>query len=252
MSNNYFSFKQFTIHQDRCAMKVGTDGTLLGAWADMPTIRNTAAILDAGTGTGLIALMMAQRFTGATIRAIDIDPEAVAQAIANAQASPFAGRISVDHIALQDLHDGPFDAIVCNPPYFIDSLRCPDQKRTAARHADTLSYTDLMSAAFRLLTDDGELSVVIPAECLSRMHSAAAIAGLFVKRECGVKTTERKAPKRYLVAYTKHQPETDWGKSEIIIGSNHYCHLLGSFYLNMPDESSKGRETPQSTHGCKD
>jgi len=161
MSNDYFQFRQFIVHQQRCAMKVGTDGTLLGAWAWAPSGR--CRILDIGTGTGLIALMMAQRFPESSVLGIDIDPEAVAQATENVQLSPFSERINILQKDLMKFVDTDgFDAIVSNPPYFVDSLECPDDQRTMARHTVSLTYEGLIRQAYRLLKDDGCLSLVIP------------------------------------------------------------------------------------------
>ena len=198
MSNSYFEFKRFTIRQERCAMKVGTDGTLLGAWAEIPLGLGIPRILDLGTGTGLIALMMAQRYPEAEITGIDIDPEAVAQAQENVAASPFASRITIIQSDACDFEAEPFDAIVVNPPYFVDALACPDDQRTTARHAVSLSYAALMDSAWRLLQDEGTLSVVIPADCRSQMESEARLRGFFLSRRCWVKTTPKKAPKRCL------------------------------------------------------
>ena len=203
MANDYFQFKQFTIHQQRCAMKVGTDGTLLGAWAQVP--KNSARILDIGTGTGLIALMMAQRFPDATVLGIDIDCEAVSQAKENVAASPFASRME---ILLQNVLDFEckefFDAIVSNPPYFVDALKCPDQHRTIARHTISLTYEDLMKSAYRLLKPDGKFSLVIPSESRSILETEASMAGFFLSRVCQIRTTPRKHPKRQLIEFQKH------------------------------------------------
>ena len=141
MPNPFFRFKQFTVYHDRCAMKVGTDGVLLGAWTNLSQSRR---ILDIGTGTGLIALMMAQRVPEVPITAIDIDAEAVNQANENFSASPWNNRLEA---VLQDVctytEKNSFDTIVSNPPYFINSLKCPDNQRTTARHTDTLdAYND--------------------------------------------------------------------------------------------------------------
>ena len=136
MRNPFFSFKQFTVRHDRCAMKVGTDGVLLGAWAD---VRHSRSILDVGTGTGLIALMLAQRCPQAQIVGIDIDEAAVGQALENMSASPWAERLSAQCQDVRSLcQEGCYDTIVSNPPYFVDSLKCPDEQRTTARHTDTL------------------------------------------------------------------------------------------------------------------
>lgn len=233
MSNSYFSFKRFTVRQEKCAMKVGTDGTLLGAWATLPPGIALPRILDVGTGTGLIALMMAQRFDNATVKAIDIDEDAVCQATENVIASPFSTRVSVEKIALQELQGTTFDAIVCNPPYFVDSLKCPDDRRTVARHADSLRYEELMSASFRLLDSEGELSVVIPADSVGRMNSAAAIAGFHQKRICGIKTTPSKPTKRFLLAYSKQHAKTVPEESEVVIGDENYKRMMSEFYLHL-------------------
>lgn len=227
-----FQFKQFSICQDRCAMKVGTDGVLLGAWA-----RGGHRVLDIGTGTGVIALMMAQRFVGAEVLGIDIDAVAVAQASENAMASPFASRVSMLQADVCTFQSAmPFDSIVCNPPFFIDSLPSPDARRSIARHTDTLSYRQLMQNSWRLLADEGQLSVVIPFDCRERLESEAFIVGFFKTREVAVKTTPRKAPRRYLLAFSKHS--ADFEKSEGVIEdvpghrSLWYETLTGDFYCS--------------------
>ena len=151
-----FAFKKFVIHQDHCAMKVGTDGVLLGAWAN-----GGSRILDIGTGTGLIALMMAQRFADATIDAVEIDAEAAAQARENVAATAYADRISIAETAIQlyPTHH-KYDAIVSNPPFFIDSLINPNAQRTTARHACALKYCELFAAVKALLDSDGEFSAI--------------------------------------------------------------------------------------------
>ena len=232
MSNERFQFKTFAVQQDRCAMKVGTDGVLLGAWAAGGT-----RILDVGTGTGLIALMMAQRFASASVTAIDIDEEACLQATANVMASPYSDRIAILHTALQQFDTVTcFDCIVANPPFFIDGLRNVEARRANARHTDMLSYDDLCRSAARLLTDDGEMSVVLPVDYMERFVASAVIAGLYLRRKHLVKTSFRKPPKRCLLAFCKQRPDrlsehvftmfdregemTEW-----------YEKLTGSFYL---------------------
>lgn len=230
MANDYFQFRHFTVYQNRCAMKVGTDGTLLGAWA-----RGGQTVLDTGTGTGLIALMMAQRFPEAQVVGVDVDPEAVAQARENVAISPFASRIQLLHADIRTLHHSSFTTIVSNPPYFVDSLACPDGQRTLARHTTSLSYRELMQAVCRLLADDGEFSVVIPFDCKARMEDEAALAGLFKVRECAVKTTPRKQPRRYLMAFRKHPAELELTEGVIEtspnVRSSWYQELTKDFYL---------------------
>jgi len=205
MAKGHFEFKQFTIHQECCAMKVGTDGTLLGAWTSAPA--GVRRILDIGTGTGLIALMMAQRFPEAEVIGIDIDSEAVTQATTNVVASPFSNRVRIILANIADFSVEPFDAIVCNPPFFVDSLTCPDPSRTIARHTGSLTYKTLMQSVKRLLKDDGLFSVVVPVDYRSQLLSEAALAGLILSKECAIKTTPKKTPKRCLMEFRK-QPVT--------------------------------------------
>ncbi|MBO7379044.1 MAG: methyltransferase [Bacteroidales bacterium] len=230
MSNDFFQFKQFIVRQDSCAMKVGTDGTLLGAWA-----RGGERILDIGTGTGLIALMMAQRFEKAIVDAIDIDAEACDQARRNAAESPFRERINVCNKSLQEFAGQEtvkrYDSIVSNPPYFVHSLKASDERRSMARHAETLSYYDLMKCSSNMLSEDGEMSVVIPFDCRKNLEEAAILSGLFSSRICAVKTKPVKAPKRYLLAFTKHP--TTVVQEELVIGSDEYVEMMKDFYLKL-------------------
>lgn len=218
-----FQFKQFTVEQELCAMKVGTDGVLLGAWA-----KGGQRILDAGTGMGVIAMMLAQRYPGARVTAIDIDEGAVRQAQQNVTKSPFAAQVTVLQETLQE-HQGEYDAIVSNPPFFIDSLAAPDEQRNMARHTATLTYAELMQAAYRLLSDEGELSVVVPFDYRQRMEDEAIFVGFFPSRVCAVKTTERKPAKRYLLAFRKHPCPCE--KEQLTIGSEDYQALTSAFYL---------------------
>ena len=232
MANDYFRFQRFTIRQGQCAMKVGTDGTLLGAWALLPAAAETEAplVLDIGTGTGLIALMMAQRYPQVRVVGIDIDDAAVSQARANVAESPFASRVNIvegDVVQPDILAGQSFDAIVCNPPFFEDALVCPDDRRTLARHAVTLSFAQLMGRARQLLTDGGELSVVVPADGKARLESEAALAGLFKVRQCSVFTSSLKPPRRFLMAFRRHPAELEL--SELAIGSDQYRTLMDGF-----------------------
>ena len=168
MPNDYFQFQQFRIEQGACAMKVSTDACLLGAAADLT---GATRLLDIGTGTGLLALMAAQRHPTVEIEAVEIDAAAAAQAAANAAASPWAGRIRVSGMSLADYAATParppFSHIICNPPFFRQSLRSPDAARTTARHeaADTLSFEALAAFAAQFLLPSG------------LAHGAAAAAG---------------------------------------------------------------------------
>jgi tRNA1Val (adenine37-N6)-methyltransferase len=235
MSNDYFQFRQFVVHQQRCAMKVGTDGTLLGAWAAAPS--GQCRILDIGTGTGLIALMMAQRFPEAEVTGIDIDEDAVTQAVENVRLSPFSERVRIyrqDIVNFTDIIG--FDAIVSNPPYFVDSLACPDDQRTIARHAVSLTYKQLMHQAYHLLKDEGRFSVVVPSDCRAKIEAAACLEGFFTTRVCLIKTTPRKQPKRQLIEFQKH-PVSELDISEGVIEvspnvrSEWYQQLTKEFYI---------------------
>lgn len=222
-----FRFKQFTIWQDECGMKVGTDGVLLGAWA-----RGGYRVLDVGTGTGIIALMMAQRYPEAQVLGIDIDEGAVRQAALNVEASPFARQICIGQMRVQNMDDaqaGRYDAVVSNPPFFIDSLQAPDRQRNMARHAETLTYADLMQAASRLLAADGELSVIVPFDYRRRMDDEAIFQGFFPSRVCAVKTTPTKPVRRYLLAYKKQPCRCE--QAELVIGDEQYRLLTQDFYL---------------------
>lgn len=218
-----FKFKHFTVRQELCAMKVGTDGVLLGAWA-----RGGGSVLDVGTGTGLIALMMAQRFPQAWITAIDIDEGAVRQAVENVENAGCEERIDVRQERVQD-HEGQYDAIVSNPPFFADSLQAPDAQRNMARHAATLTYAELMQAARRLLKDGGELSVVVPFDYRQRMEDEAIFAGFFTSRVTAVKTVEGKPARRFLLAFRKHPCERVF--EQMTIGDEAYRQLTQEFYL---------------------
>ena len=235
-----FQFRQFTIEQQHCAMKVGTDGVLLGAWA-----QGGERVLDIGTGTGVIALMMAQRYAEAHVVAVDIDEAAVRQARQNADASPFGDRVEVVLSSIQDyatscslsFGEGQgevpshFDSIVCNPPFFVDSLKAPDQQRSLARHADTLPFAELMRAAYRLLSDDGELSLVIPFDYRRRLDGEAFLCGFFPSRVCAVRTKSTKPVRRYLLAYRKRPCPCH--HDELTIGDARYQQLTRDFYLNQ-------------------
>ena len=223
-----FRFKHFVIKQELCAMKVGTDGVLLGAWAN-----GGSSILDIGTGTGVIALMMLQRFPQSHVTAIDLDQGACRQAQENVRLANCEHKIEVINTSIQHWghpsHDGHFDAIVCNPPFFIDSLEAPDNQRNIARHTATLTYADLMQAAWRLLSDEGELSVVVPFDYRQLMEDEATFRGFFPSRVCAVRTVYGKPARRYLLAFKKHPCEHDF--DIITIGDETYKHLTQDFYL---------------------
>lgn len=215
-------------------MKVGTDGVLLGAWAN---VEHCHRVLDMGTGTGLVALMTAQR-SQAHIVAIDLDADAVAQAAENAFSSPWSSRIQVVEADARELsYSQPFDAILCNPPFFENSLKCPDSARTMARHTDTLSFDELARSALRLLSPEGELSVVIPYDRAHDMTVSCACNGLFATRQTIVVPVEGGRPKRILMAFTRqgapHSITTLCIQNAERQYTPEYVSLVEDFYLKM-------------------
>lgn len=213
-------------------MKVGTDGVLIGAWAN-----GGRRILDIGTGTALIALMMAQRFHGAHITAIDLDHDACCQARENVADSPFADRIDIVETALQDFEtQAAYDCIVSNPPFFQNSLHNPDARRAAARHSSALPYPVLFAKVSSLLAEGGEFSAVIPSECVSAFVTEASLHGLSVTRRCDVRTVPRKEPRRCLLAFS-HRAGQEAERTEEVLqqadGSRSawYAALTKDFYI---------------------
>ena len=220
-------------------MKVGTDGVLLGAWARVEHCRH---ILDMGTGTGLVALMAAQRSEGHIV-AIDLDADAVAQAADNVAASPWKERIHVLEADARNLEfkiqdsEFLFDSILCNPPFFENALKCPDAQRTMARHTDTLTFDELARSAARLLAPEGELSVVIPHDRAHDMTVSCACQGLFATRQTIVVPVEGGKPKRILMAFTRegaaHTPATLCIQDKQRQHTPEYVRLVEDFYLKM-------------------
>lgn len=235
MSNDFFQFKEFTIHQRRAAMKVGTDGVLLGTMAE-----GGKQILDIGTGTGIISLMMAQRYHDAQFTAVEIDDNAYLDAQENFAASPFSDRITLVKAAFQDYArtcGRTFDCIVSNPPYFDESLENPDEGRTRARHTSSLPFRELIGGAYRLLEDGGCFSVCIPPEVLKKFSAECLITGFSLKTCYGIKSVPRKPmPKRYVLVYQKGlitEPEEHIFCMQNADGSRSewYQELMKDFYL---------------------
>ena len=227
-----FQFKKFTVSQDLCAMKVGTDGVLLGAWA-----HGGDRILDIGTGTGLIALMMAQRFPQAMIDAIEIDHDAALQASQNVINSPFADRINVKETSLQVFKPNThYNIIVVNPPFFAHGLKSPDNSRRMARQTDSLPFSAIIDFASQYLTSESELSAIIPTDYLEEFSQAAFMRGMFLSRQYAVKTVERKPAGRSLIAFSATHPAV-FDRREVVLmdkdgkRSHWYEELTKDFYL---------------------
>ncbi|HET6990335.1 MAG TPA: methyltransferase [Bacteroidia bacterium] len=244
MSNNSFAFKQFIIHQEKCAMKVGTDAVLLGAWAKTYGVRRA---LDIGTGTGVIALMLAQK-CGATIDAIDIDEQTAEEAKENVRKSPWHDRVHVQHISVQDfskMHpetaEEKYDLIVSNPPYFSDSLPATEELRTKARHTVLLPFPDLIHAATKLLSKEGKFYVILPTKEGETFREMAEAKGLHLRRLTRVKTTPEKTEKRLLMQFGfTAKPQVS--ESTLVIEKDNlnaqhyteeYIELTRAYYVNM-------------------
>ncbi len=205
-----FRFKQFFIEDSKCAMKVGTDGVLLGAWAPVSGygLRVTGyRILDVGTGSGLIARMLMQRCPEAEVEGIDIDAAAVEQACENgirafqARLQDWQNDKSPRLCRSTEITNYKYDLIVSNPPYFQNSLKNPDKGREMARHTDTLSYAELIQHSARLLQEGGQLALILPAEAENEIRQLAAAADLFLTHVTRVYSKEGKKPKRVLLAF---------------------------------------------------
>jgi len=233
--NKYFKFKQFTIHQEESAMKVGTDGILLGAWAD---VENCKQILDVGTGTGLIALMLAQR-SNAQITAIEVEQNAVTEAKRNVNDSRWRDRIETRNISFQEFavsNQTKFDLIISNPPFFSNSLKAKNQQRKLARHSDSLPLTKLAKCAEKLLTKNGSLAVILPVEPATELIKLAQNNLLFLKRLTKVHPNKGKPHHRCLMEFSKEKCIAR--ESDLFIEnlspkeySNQYKNLVKDFYI---------------------
>lgn len=237
MSANVFHFKRFSIRQEHCAMKVGTDSVLLGAWATIPL---TGHILDIGTGTGILAIMAAQRSPHATITGIEIDAEAAKEAMVNCAACPWKERIIVEHADFNEyarITKTRYAAILSNPPYF-DDLLSPDAARSTARHAVALQYEEIFDLARPLLQTGGTLTLIFPAQLFNRIDEIAMLAGWSLSRQLIVSTLPNKQPKRILGEWQHTllpRPAASYLTIEQHPGeySQEYISLTHDFYLKF-------------------
>jgi len=236
--NTYFQFKQFRIIQERSAMKVGMDGVLLGAWTKTSGAKR---ILDVGTGTGLIALMMAQKNHLAQIDAIEIDPEAFQEANLNVQESLWSNRMTLELCSFQKFTERTsrkYDLIISNPPFFKNGVKAPLESRSKARHSDSLPLCDLISGAVGLMVKNGKTALVLPIESLQELQQLADLNKLFISRLCRVKPNPVKPDFRILVELTNSECILQEEELMIEFEKHHdytpeYKKLTSDFYLKF-------------------
>ena len=236
--NKPFQFKQFTIEQDRCAMQIGTDGVLLGAWVSIEN--NPFSILDIGAGTGVIALQLAQRSDAEMIDALEVDDNAYEQCVDNFENSPWGDRLFCYHASLgefiEEIED-KYDLIVSNPPFYSEDYKTSDESRDLARFNDSLPFDELIFSASQLLSEEGIFAVVIPRKEEEGFLKMAEQENLFAKRICRVKGNETSQEKRSLIEFSfeKSIPKIE---NLTIETSRHkyteeYISLVNEFYLKM-------------------
>jgi len=233
-----FTFKKFSVNQDRCAMKIGTDGVLLGAWT--PLINNPFNVLDIGAGTGILSLMLAQRSNAEQIDAIEIDEDAYEQCVENFEASPWGDKLFCFHAGLDEFVDEPedeYDLIISNPPFYTDDYKSDNTSRDLARFEDALPFEELIEAAALLLSDNGIFSVIIPFKEEERFVSLCKELDLFPLKITRVKGTPTSEIKRSLLAFCRME-QTPLIDELVIEISRHnytpeYIELTKEFYLKM-------------------
>ena len=234
-----FNLKQFSIQQDKTAMKVGTDGVLLGAWC--PIDNNPNSILDIGTGTGLIALMLAQRTTAQQIDALEIDENAYEQATENFENSPWNDRLYCFHAGLDEFVDDPedeYDLIVSNPPFYSEDIKTDDEQRNLARFQDALPFEELVAAADLLLSENGIFAVIIPYKEEERFVDLCADVELFPIKMTRVKGSHSTPVVRSLLAFKRFELTTLTANELVVEINRHeytddYINLTRDFYLKM-------------------
>ena len=234
-----FQFKQFSVNQDRCAMKIGTDGVLLGAWT--PINKNPFSVLDIGTGTGIIALILAQRSNAEQIDALEIDEEAYEQSVDNFENSPWSDRLFCFHAGLDEFVEEPedeYDLIISNPPFYTEDYKTENEQRDLARFADAMPFEDLIEAANLLLSENGIFSVIIPFKQEDIFLALTKEYELYPFKITRVKGTPTTEIKRSLLAFSRNE-NTDALTDELVIETARhiytpeYIALTKDFYLKM-------------------
>lgn len=234
-----FQFKQFTLHQDRCAMKVGTDAVLLGAWTPIP--KDIFSVLDIGSGTGILSLMLAQRTLAEQIDAIEIDEEAYEQCVENFENSNWGDRLFCYHAGLdefvEEMEDESYDLIISNPPFYTDEYKSDTEKRNLARFEDALPFEELIESAANLLNEFGIFSVIIPFKEEKRFIQLASEFHLYPFKITRVKGNKTSEIKRSLLAFTWDEQITIEDELTIEVTrhqyTQEYIQLTKEFYLKM-------------------
>ena len=234
-----FQFKKFSVNQDQTAMKIGTDGVLLGAWT--PIENNPKAILDIGTGTGIIALILAQRSEAEQIDALEIDESAYEQAVDNFENSPWGDRLFCFHAGLDEFVEEPedeYDLIVSNPPFYSEDFRSENEQRDLARFHEAMPFEDLIEAADLLLSENGIFSVIIPYKEEDRFIDLCAEAELFPVKVTRVKGSHKTPTVRSLLAFKRYELAVLVADELVIEINRHeytddYIELTKDFYLKM-------------------
>ena len=238
MSNTPFKFKQFTIRQDQCAMKVGTDGVLLGAWANIK--HNPNSVLDIGSGTGIIALMIAQRSNAEVIDAIEIEEDTFEQCVENFENSPWSDRLFCYHTSLEEFADevdDKFDVIISNPPFYTDDFQSKNTQRDIARFSSAMPFEHLVKSVSKLLSEEGKFSVIIPFKEEEQFIALASKVNLFPNRILRIKGNPNTEIKRSLLEFSFSKIEIKTEELTIEKGrhnyTNDYVTLTKDFYLKM-------------------
>ena len=235
--NKPFSFKQFEVHQDRCAMKIGTDGVLLGCWAP---VDNVYSVLDIGAGTGVISLIIAQRSTAETIDAVEIDEDAYEQTVENFERSPWGDRLFCYHASFQEFFteiDDKYDLIISNPPFYTENYKTDDKKRDLARFEDALPFEHLLYGSSKLLSDTGRLVIILPYKSEEEIITVAEQFHLYPQKITRVKGSYDAETKRSLIVLGFGRKEIIYDELVIEITrhqyTDEYIKLTKDFYLNM-------------------
>jgi tRNA1Val (adenine37-N6)-methyltransferase len=206
--NRKMEFQLFTVRDEKCAMKIGTDGVLLGAWASMHSAEKALNIADVGSGSGVVALMLAQRFTESQVTAVELEPLAIEQSRENFEHSPFDSRMKCVEASFQDWasesdNKSSFDLVVSNPPFFNGKPKSPFHARNLARHDDYLNISDLFEGAEKVLRAEGVFGLVWPVEREADLMAAAKTHKFHVIRKCIILPTPHHKPVRFLVEFSK-------------------------------------------------